>query len=86
MKRLFLIVAATLVMVGCATTQPRQPRAFTCTSDIPEMCELQRTGHDMRFRQALVASTQQQAEEKAAYQRKADENCRFVLGADSNFC
>ncbi len=86
MKRLSLIGAAAIVMAACATTQPPQPKAFTCTSDIPGMCELQRAGHDMRFQQALVAYTQQQAEEKAEYQRKADENCRFVFGADSNFC
>ncbi len=86
MIRLFLISAAVILVVGCATTAPPQPVGFTCSSENPGMCELQRAGHDMRYRRALENYTQQLAAEKAEYQRMADENCRFVYGVDSIFC
>ena len=86
MIRSFLIGAAVILVVGCTATAPPQPVAFTCMSENPGMCELQRAGHDMRYRRALEDYTQQLAVEKAEYQRKADENCRFVHGADSIFC
>lgn len=86
MIRLFLISAAVILAVGCTTTAPPQPVVFTCSSENPGMCELQRAGHDMRYRQALENYTQQLAVKKAEYQRLTDENCMFVHGADSIFC
>ncbi len=86
MIRLFLISAAVFLVVGCTTNAPPQPAAFTCMSENLGMCELQRAGHDMRYRRALEDYAQQLAEEKAEFQSMADENCRFIHGADSIFC
>ena len=56
MKRTSLAIVATVIGVGgCASAGPMtsvKPPPFECTSNHPEICDIERQFHQLRFEQA----------------------------------